>query len=207
MADIIQNIILGISLAAPLGPSGITVIKNGLRRGFLPGFITGLGVTSGDATYLLLVFFGLSGLIEIAFVKSLIWVFGAVVLFYLGYLSIKEASAKKNINKRGLKIEKNPFVMGYLVNISNPLAIVWWIGVYGSLLGSSVQTLSGLSALLNSSTILIGILLWHSTMSFLTHWGKHIINEETMKYISIIAGIVLIGFALKFGFNVVSSLF
>ena len=55
---VLRNILLGISLAAPIGPSGVAVIQNGLRRAFL----TGLGVTLADATYLLVVFFGISSL-------------------------------------------------------------------------------------------------------------------------------------------------
>ena len=59
---VLRNILLGISLAAPIGPSGVAVIQNGLRRGFRRAFLTGLGVTLADATYLLVVFFGISSL-------------------------------------------------------------------------------------------------------------------------------------------------
>ena len=34
---VVRNILLGISLAAPIGPSGVAVIQNGLGRGFRRG--------------------------------------------------------------------------------------------------------------------------------------------------------------------------
>ena len=99
MGDLIRNILLGISLAAPIGPSGVAVIQNGLTRGFLRAFITGVGVTMADATYLLLVYFGLSSFISIPLIKILIWTLGALVLLYLGARSLQEAVQSVDLDK------------------------------------------------------------------------------------------------------------
>jgi threonine/homoserine/homoserine lactone efflux protein len=65
MNEIVRNIFLGLSLAAPLGPSSVAVIQNGLKWGFQRALMTGIGVTLADTTYLLVVFFGLSGFMGI----------------------------------------------------------------------------------------------------------------------------------------------
>ena len=135
MGDLIRNILLGISLAAPIGPSGVAVIQNGLTRSFLRAFITGVGVTMADATYLLLVYFGLSSFISIPLIKILIWALGALVLLYLGAQSLREAAQSVDLDRAMVPATRNPLLVGYLVNISNPIAIVWWLGVFGSLLG------------------------------------------------------------------------
>jgi L-lysine exporter family protein LysE/ArgO len=205
MTDLLRNILLGLSLAAPIGPSGLAVIQNGLRYGFLRAFITGLGVTLADATYLLLVFFGLSGLIGIPVVKVLIWSLGALVLIYLGVQSIREAFRSVDLDKAVLPAGRNPLLAGYLVNISNPIAIVWWLGVYGSLLGTSAGG-SRLSALLSSSTILVGILIWHASASFLSHWGKRILGGKLVQIISGVAGLALVGFGLRFAWLAIETL-
>jgi len=101
---------------------------------------------------------------------------------------------------------RNPLLVGYLVNISNPIAIVWWLGVFGSLLGTAANGATKTSALLSSSTILIGILLWHSTVSLLTQWGKRILNEKTAKYIAGIAGLALVLFGLRFAYYAVVTI-
>jgi threonine/homoserine/homoserine lactone efflux protein len=207
MQEIFRNILLGISLAAPLGPSSVAVIQNGLQRGFLRAFLTGLGVTMADATYLLVVFFGLSSFVSIPVVKVLIWTLGACVLLYLGTQSIREARRKFEFDRTTVSVGRNPVSAGFLVNISNPLAVVWWLGIFGSLLGASAGGIAHINALFSSSAILIGILFWHSMMSVLTHWGKRLLNETTARYISIIAGIVLILFGLRFAYNALSTLF
>lgn len=203
MLSIIQNIILGISLAAPVGPVNVEVIKRGLKHGFLPAFLLSLGAAAADTTYLLLIYFGLSNFINIPVVKAIIWFFGAIVLLYLGYLSVKEYSDKINLKKSNPKASRNSFVAGYLITFSNPMTIVWWLGVFGAMVGSSIQNGSKTTALLSSLTIIIGVMLWFFSLSLLLHFGKRFVNEKTMKYVSLIAGIILFGFGLYFGYNAI----
>ena len=206
MSDLLRNILLGISLAAPIGPSGLAVIQNGLRHGFIRAFITGLGVTLADLTYLLLVFFGLSGLIGIPLVKVLIWSLGALVLIYLGLQSLREAFRTVDLDKAVLPAAKNPLLAGYLVNISNPIAIVWWLGVFGSLLGTASGETGRLSALLGSSSILLGILMWHTSVSLLTHFGKRLLGGRLVQIVSGVAGLALVGFGMRFAWLAITTL-
>jgi len=205
MNDLLRNILLGISLAVPIGPSGLAVIQNGLRFGFWRAFLTGIGVTLADATYLLLVFFGLSGLLSIPLVKVLIWSLGALVLTYLGTQSIRDAFRKVDLDRAVLPSGRNPLLAGYLVNLSNPIAILWWLGVFGSLLGSSAGA-SRLGALLGSSSILLGILAWHATTSILSHWGKRLLGGKLVQVLAGLAGLALLGFGVRFASLAVSAL-
>jgi threonine/homoserine/homoserine lactone efflux protein len=54
MHDMLRNILLGIPLAAPIGPSREGIILDGLRAGFPRPFLNGVGLTLADSTYLLL---------------------------------------------------------------------------------------------------------------------------------------------------------
>jgi threonine/homoserine/homoserine lactone efflux protein len=207
MGEIIRNILLGISLAAPLGPSGVAVIQNGLQKGFVRAFLTGLGVTMADATYLLIVFFGVSSFISIPVVKVLIWTLGASLLLYLGFQNIRGGARRLDLLDKPLTASRNPLLIGYLINISNPIAVIWWLGIYGALLGVTTTGSARMSSLLLSSTILVGILIWHSSMSLLTHWGRRFVNERTIEIISLIAGIVLALFGLRFAYFAISTIY
>ena len=147
-----------------------------------------------------------SNFINIIIVKTSIWFFGALVLLYLGYLNVKEYSEIIDLKKPFSKTGGNSFFTGYLITISNPMTIVGWLGVFGAIIGSSIQNVSKTTALLNTFTIILGVLIWYFTLSLLLHWGKRFINEKTMKYISLISGVVIIGFGLYFGYNAVISI-
>ncbi|MDO8495302.1 MAG: LysE family transporter [bacterium] len=207
MSVIFQNIILGISLAAPIGPANIAIIKKGLNAGFISGFILGIGVVTADIFYLLLIYFGLSRILNIPIIQSVTWIFGSIILLYLGYQSIKENFRRIDLEDQR-SVEKNSFIDGFLINISNPMTIVWWIGVFGSALTESLnKSVDKFSALLHSMAIIVGLLAWVFTVALLTNWGKKFLNEKSMGYISLIAGAFLVAFGLKFGYNGLISIF
>ncbi|MGD8751283.1 MAG: LysE family transporter, partial [Anaerolineales bacterium] len=201
MAIVFRNVVLGLSLAAPLGPSGVAVIHGGLRGGFQRAFLTGLGVTLGDATYLLVVFFGVSQFLEITWVKGVIWTIGAIALGYFGFRSIREATGEVDLKASAETPSRHPLLVGYIVNVSNPIAVVWWLGVFGSLLAESASGAPKLSALLLSSTILVGILIWHTITSLLTHWGRRFLEAKYIRIVSLLAGVILLLFSLRFAYQ------
>ncbi len=184
----------------------MAVIQNGLQKGFVRAFLTGVGVTMADATYMLVVYFGLSGFVSIPLVKILIWLLGALILLYLGVQSIREAGRRIDFAAPSLSGARHPLLVGYLVNISNPIAVVWWLGIFGSLLGAAVAGPAKASAFFSGASILAGILLWHFTVSVLSHGGKRFLNARTAKYIAILAGVVLILFGARFGYNAILTL-
>lgn len=196
---LLRNILLGISLAAPIGPSGVAVIQNGLRQGFRRAFLTGLGVTLADATYLLIVFFGVSSILTYRPVRLSIWLLGAGALGYLGLRSLLEARRDAVLEGSIPASARSPLLVGYLVNVSNPIAVIWWLGVFGSLLAESGVTDARLSALVLSSSILLGILGWHTAVSLLTHWGRRFVSGRPARLVSLAAGIALLAFAVRFG--------
>lgn len=201
MFSIIQNLVLGISLAAPIGPSTIAIIQRGLKYGAFQAFLVTLGVALADLIHLSIVYFGLSSFINLIILRRLLGLLGLIVLTYFGYKSIKEGSKKIDFKINEVKKTKNAFVTGFLINISNPIAILWWIGVFGSSLSASITQASKVYILLSTLVIIAGIILWFTFMSICLHFGRKLINEKSMRYISIIGGIMLILFGLYFGYN------
>ena len=215
MSDFIRNALLGITLAIPIGPASLAVIQTGLKWGFLRAWLTGIGVTLADTTYLLVVYFGLSSFMGIPAVKVAIWILGALVLFYLGWQSLRglwKPAKVSGITEVGENPEslpkrsadRNPLLVGYLVNISNPIAVVFWAGIYGSLIGAAVTSGGDKTdALISGAAILLGILSWHTTTSFLSHWGKRLLTDKIARIISALAGLALIGYGLRIAWNAI----
>ena len=206
MLDIIfQNIILGFSLAIPIGGVTIAAVKSALKNNFKTAFLIILGAVCADITYLLLVYFVLSSIIQIVYVKTCLYSLGAFMLGRLAYLSIKEYKSLKLEDKK-VKLEKNSFITGYLIAISNPMTIFWWIGVFGSII-SQIQGNLNLVTLLLSLTIEIGVILWFILLLTLIHFfKKKFLNDKILRYFSLAAGLILLYFAAKFGINAVMSL-
>lgn len=196
---LLQNILLGLTLAAPLGPVNVEIIKRGLNSGFQQAFLTGAGAMCADATYLTLIFFGLTAFLDNTTMKIFLGIAGSFILIYLGALSAKEffvtAAAHANPSRR---LFKSSFVAGFALAISSPMTIVWWTGVFGALLSSQTHAQANVSAFFSCLSILLGCFLWVFALACALHFGKKFINEKITRTISLIAGIFLITFGIYF---------
>ena len=197
--SLLQNILLGLTLAAPIGPVNLEIIKRGLNSGFKQAFFTGTGAMCADTTYLILIFFGLTSFLNIDFMKILLGMAGSFILIYLGLINVKEFFRKTAIVENQPRlIFKSPFVTGYVLAISSPMTIVWWTGVFGALLASQTNAQTSLSAFLSCLSILLGCFLWVFFLAAALHWGKKIVNEKIVGFISLAAGISLVLFGIYF---------
>ncbi|MGP8152848.1 MAG: LysE family transporter [Smithella sp.] len=196
--SLLQNIILGLSLAAPIGPVNVEIIKRGLNSGFKQAFLTGAGAMSADSTYLTFIFFGLTSFLNIAFIKIVLGIAGSFILIYLGLVSAKDIFHKAVVENQSRRMYKNSFITGYVLAISSPMTIIWWAGVFGALLASQTNAQTNLSTFLSCLSILLGCFIWVFFLTIALHWGKKIINEKMVGFISLIAGIFLIVFGIYF---------
>lgn len=73
---IIQQIVLGISLAAPVGPINIEMLKRGIERGFWHAWVVGIGGMTADVLFMLLIYFGLSSVFMYTYVQAFMYCTG-----------------------------------------------------------------------------------------------------------------------------------
>ncbi len=195
----IQNILLGLTLAAPIGPVNVEIIRRGLNSGFRQAILTGAGAMCADATYLTLIFFGLTAFLNNAAMKIFLGVAGSFILMYLGILSVKDFFGKTTSRfEPPRRLFKSPFIAGLALAISSPMTIVWWTGVFGALLSSQTPLQSGISAFCSCLSILLGCFIWVFFLACALHWVKRLITEKITGVISLVAGIFLIGFGIYF---------
>ncbi|WP_459501343.1 LysE family transporter [Bacillus sp. C1] len=201
---ICSYILLGISLSAPVGPINVAQINKGVKNGFWSAWLVGVGAMIADVIMMLLIYFGISTYLTTPVAQLCIWIFGFVTMLYLGYESIKDApkQAQHSITSEKEHPIKS-FLAGFAIAISNPLNIVFWIGIYGSVLTSAINTIGKEQALWYSTAIFAGIMLWDLFMATSIHFGRKFVNHVVMKWVSIFAGIILISFGIYFGYQAI----
>ncbi|MDN7243078.1 LysE family transporter [Planococcus sp. N028] len=204
ITDLLGFIVLGFSLAIPVGAVTIEMIKKGMKSGFLRSWFVGLGAMSADVVLMLLIYFGISNLLTSLVAQLVIWVFGFTVLIYLGVSSIRDAFQEidiKLVGQKKLESLLESYLTGFAIAISNPMSIVFWIGVYGAVLAESLQTFSKEKILLYSGGIFIGIAMWDIFVASSAHFGKGFVGERFMKWFYVAAGLALILFGVSFGWQ------
>jgi threonine/homoserine/homoserine lactone efflux protein len=200
--SIFQYIILGLSLAAPIGPMNMEVLKRGFTEGFISSWLVGLGGLAGDVIILISIFFGFRDLIQNIWIQSFMYIVGIAMLSYLGITSITTAF-KIKFNPTGFNRgnSRNAFLSGFIISIANPISLIFWFGVYGTSLQVLISTHSLLFAIICSFSIIVGLFLWNLNLVLTVHFSKRVLNEKVMRGITFIAGITLICFGIKFLFR------
>ncbi|MEK3886090.1 LysE family transporter [Bacillus sp. FSL K6-3431] len=207
MGVFLGYIFLGLSLAAPIGPVNAAQLDKGIKSGFFHAWLVGLGAMVADGVYMLGVYFGLVHFLEFPFIKTFLWLFGFFVLVYTGFESLMDAG---KIDLRSRKSDDSPvksFFSGFLMSISNPLTILFWLGIYGSVLAKISAEYDEKYVILYSVAIFIGLLIWDITMAAVASSFRRFLTKKTLAFISILSGLSLIGFGIYFGIQAAKVLF
>jgi len=206
MAVYLGYVLLGLSLAAPIGPINAAQMDRGIRYGFWHSYLTGVGAAVADGIYMLIVYAGVVRFIEAPIVQTFLWLFGAFVLLYSGIeslINIKDLEIGSNRKKEPLL---KSFMSGFFMSLSNPLTILFWLGIYGSVLAKTAATSGRGELVLYSLAIFSGLLIWDITMAAMATGAKRFLTSTLLTAISVLSGLSLIGFGVYFGWQGVMAL-
>jgi len=203
----LSYILLGLSLAAPIGPINAAQIDRGIRNGFMHSWFIGVGAVLADGVYMLIVYIGVVRFLETPMVQTFLWLFGCFVLMYTGIESLMNAGKVHLQHERGKEPLFKSFLSGFLMSISNPLTILFWLGIYGSVLAKTAATYDKTELILYSSAIFIGLLLWDITMAGVSSSFRNFLTNRLLVFISAVSGLSLIGFGAYFGLQACKVLF
>jgi len=186
----IEGLLLGLTLQLSVGPVCLSVLFLSISKGFKEGFKMALGVTLVDGVYIALSFLGMASLLKSEALRRIILIGGACALIYFGlsyFISFKN-------KKDEVKVENvNSFLYGVKLTLTNPLTIVFWSSIFGSLIASN--KLTGIDNILTYS---LGCIT--STIAFLSlisaggKYASKILSPNIIKIMSYGVGLFLIYF-------------
>jgi threonine/homoserine/homoserine lactone efflux protein len=185
----------GLAIAMPVGAMTVEMTKQGLKKGFLHGWSVGLGGMTIDFFLIIALYLGLASILSIPYIQIPMWFIGACFLAFLGYDSIKNSN--QDIALAGDKPNKSFFssyLNGLLIAIS-PGNLVFWISVFGAVLSDSYDMTQPTKFLIVGAGILAGILVHDVGLLSIVAITRKVMNQTMIKWVSIIAGFILIGFA------------
>lgn len=193
MPIFLKGIMIGLSIAAPVGPIGVLCIRRTINQGRLYGFVSGMGAASADAVYGLIAALGFNIITQLL-VEQQLWIrlIGGLFLCYLGYQAMKTTtrdSVDTGISSRLTSAYGTTFVL----TLTNPLTILSFIGVFAGISTAEPQTLGSLGMV---AGIFIGSLLWWLLLSVIVGSARRMLNGKAVQWINRLSGMVLILFGL-----------
>ena len=193
MQIFLKGLLLGFSIAAPVGPIGVLCIRRTLAEGRLIGFLSGLGAATADMLYGAIAAFGLSAL-QALLVGQANWlrIFGGIFLVYLGaktFLS-KPAEQAAGVSRGGIF---GAYLSTFLLTLTNPMTILSFIAIFAGLqVGASIA--GYLSPILLVAGVFCGSAAWWLTLSFLVGQVRGLLEAGWMIWVNRISGVVILSF-------------
>ncbi len=202
LSAFIEGFILGLGAAVPVGPINILIMTNALKN-YKNAVSIGFGAMSADITYLALILLGLFTFVKNQTFQMVLGIFGSIFLAYIAYLIFKNRNEKIELDPNKIKdahtkIASNYF-KGYSLTLLNPYTIGFWISVSAYI---STKNLSFGFTLLG---LFSGIFLWITIMPFVVHKTKHLLSQNMIKNISVIASGIILFFAVGMIINIIKG--
>lgn len=186
--------LIGLSIAAPVGPIGLLCIQRTLAHGARVGFVSGLGAALADGVYGAIGAFGLAAITRFFVTLASPLAFcGAVFLGWMGVRLVRAAPAVAATSLPEAVGIWRAFASVFVLTLANPMTIVSFIAVFATLGGDVAGTRS--AAVIMVLGVLAGSALWWLTLALAVSAIRHRVGARALQAINRTAGLFLLGFA------------
>jgi threonine/homoserine/homoserine lactone efflux protein len=192
---LLRGILIGLSIAAPVGPIGVLCIRRTLTEGRAAGFASGLGAATADAIYGSIAGFGLTFLSGLM-VDQQAWIrlVGGLFLCYLGVRAFfaEPAEGAESAQGRGLW---SAYGSTFLLTLTNPMTILAFAAIFAGL-GVAEADRDYASAALLVLGVFGGSVLWWFALSTIAGLFRGRLDIRTLRWVNRASGVVVAGFGV-----------
>jgi threonine/homoserine/homoserine lactone efflux protein len=205
---LLRGLLIGLSIAAPVGPIGVLCIRRSLASGRLSGLVSGLGAASADAVYGSVAALGLT-VVSAFLVDQQTWLrlAGGAFLVYLGLKTLLAAPASEGggVDRRVISIKQASPSKGrllgdygstFFLTLTNPMTIISFAAIFAGLgLGSIEDSPAASLALVIG--VFLGSAAWWLILSSLTQvFGERFLKPGGLKWVNRLSGVVIASFGV-----------
>lgn len=209
----INALLVGYSGAVMPGALLTYVINQSLKKGIKVGYLTIIGHAILETILIVLIFLGLSSLLESNLMSIIIsFVGGAIMVLFgvSGILEVVQNKLKIAVDKQVKEDSDGKIILaGGLISLANPYFIIWWATVGLALLFKAHATFGYWGVLVFGIGHILADLSWYLFVSGIIHKSKGLINIKVYRIIAFVLSGALVGFGIYYivsGFNFVGIL-
>ncbi len=190
-----KGVIIGFSIAAPVGAIGLLCIRRTLQYGRFSGFFSGLGAAVADTFYGCIAAFGLT-LVSDILIKGHLWlrIIGGIFLIFLGIKTCLTKMVKRDdlVQRRHFF---GDFISTLLLTLTNPITFLSYIAIFAAV-GLPEAEYYYRDAFCLILGVFFGSVIWWLLLSEGVTLFRKQVTPRIMKLINQIAGCLIVLFGL-----------
>ena len=190
-----RGLLIGLSIAAPVGPIGVLCIRRTLAHGRMVGLATGLGAATADACYGGIAAFGIT-VVSSLLLSQQVWIrlIGGIFLCYLGLTTFSAVPAERAAAAAGSTLLQ-AYASALALTITNPLTILSFAAIFAGLGAGATGGGSGAAAVLVAG-VFAGSALWWVILSSGIGLLRGKVGPRLLRWVNRLSGSILVTFGL-----------
>lgn len=189
-----RGALLGLMMAAPVGPVGLLCIRRTVQKGLLSGFATGFGAALADVLFSVVAAYGVTAIIETlrAYDGPIRVVGGAFLLLVAWHTwADKPRALATETQGAGMVGAARATIGSFLIMLTNPVAFFATLAVIATFGGLTTRE----EAPILVGGIFIGSALWWLLLSGIMALVRHRLTETKMLWINRVTAVALAALA------------
>ena len=208
LAVLLAGFGLGIATSIPIGPVAGMVVQLALRHDRRAALLCGLGCAAVDALYSFGAAMGVGELLDAyPHIVRFMYAGSGAILTVFAVGTLREARRSRLLPPgapahaaRPLPPRRRAFFTGVAISATNPVPLIAWIGLSGTVLATVSRSVVPLFSL----GVAVGVVAWFSGVTELTVRGKGVLSGHLGTVSRVIGVLLVVSAALCFWRAVVS---
>jgi threonine/homoserine/homoserine lactone efflux protein len=198
----LKGVIVGLSMAVPVGPIGILCIRRTLLEGRLFGFVSALGLATADVVFGCIAGFGLTFISDFL-ISQQVWLrlIGGLFLCVIGLKVLLTKFVEREVPSLG-KGYLGAYTSMFFLTLTYPMTVLIFLGIFAGLgIGSTKGNYVSIAALVLG--VFTGSILWWAILSSFIGSVRDKFKTQNWQWVNKISGILITGFGLAVLFSLI----
>ena len=195
---VLRGMVIGLAIAAPVGPIGVLCIRRTLADGRIVGLVTGLGAATADLTYGAVAGFGLTFVANLLVAEQQ-WIrlIGGAFLCYLGARTLmsRPARAAATSSTAGVAGLGSAYASTLVLTLTNPATILSFAAIFAGL-GIAGARGDYVTASALVAGVGLGSALWWLILTSAVNLLRTRMDARALRWVNRVSGLVLLGFGM-----------
>jgi threonine/homoserine/homoserine lactone efflux protein len=188
----LKGLIVGVVIAAPVGPIGVLCARRTLTLGRRAGFFSGMGAATADSFYGFIAAFGLTFISDFL-IGHQFWfrLAGGTLLCFLGVRTLLAAPEQKTVLSRSARRHAGLYTSTFFLTLTNPMTIFSFAAVFA---GFGLAGTRG--SIVSAGTLIVGVFLgsglWWLFLVGVFSIFKRRFKHHELQWVNRIAGLIIV---------------